>query len=268
MIVFRSFLALLVATFSLWALSPVVAQDAGTDTGYVLGSGDVVEVSVLGQAEFTTRARVRADGTIVLPFVGSTKVAGETSVTLAKALAATLSKGGYYSNPIVNVEIASYASRYVIVLGSVAQAGLQPVDRAYRLSEIIARAGGIRADGADYVILRRQGGAEMKLPFDKLASGTDADDPYVGPGDKVYVPVAESYYIYGQISAPGAYSVKDQMTLRKAIARGGGLTPTGSEKKISVFRNGQKQPLAMDAPIAPGDVASVCSDNQRFDSRD
>jgi polysaccharide biosynthesis/export protein len=253
----RSMIVAFLAAFAVLVSAPATAQSTAADAGYVLGPGDVIEVSVLGQSEFTTRARVRADGTVVLPFVGSTQVASETSVTLAKSLSATLAKGGYYVNPIVSVEIASYASRYVIVLGSVTSPGLQPVDRAYRLSEIIARAGGIRPDGAEYVVLRRQTGEEAKLPFDKLASGTNADDPFVGPGDKVYVPAAETYYIYGQISAPGAYTVKDQMTLRKAIARGGGLTPSGSEKRITVFRNGQKQPLPLDSPILPGDVVVV-----------
>jgi polysaccharide biosynthesis/export protein len=253
--VFVALLAAFVMTFAVPGAA--LAQAAETDAGYVLGPGDVIEVSVLGQSEFTTRARVRSDGTIVLPFVGSTKVSGETSVTLAKSIGATLAKGGYYVNPIVNIEIASYASRYVIVLGSVATPGLQPVDRAYRLSEIIARAGGIRADGADYVVLRRQTGEEAKLPFDKLASGTNADDPFVGPGDKVYVPAAETYYIYGQINAPGAYPLKDNMTLRKALARGAGLTATGSEKRITVFRNGVKQAMNLEAPILPGDVIVI-----------
>ena len=228
-----------------------------TDSGYVLGADDVIEVSVLGQPEFTTRARVRTDGSIVLPYVGSTVVAGDTPITLAKRVSGVLKAGGYYSNPIVSVEIAGFASRYVTVLGAVAQPGLQPVDRPYRVSEIIARAGGIRADGAEFVVVRRDKGAEMKLPFEKLATGGNDDDPFVQPGDKVYVPEAETYYIYGQINAPGVYPIKSQLTLRKAIARGGGLGAAGSEKKISVYRDGKKAALALDEAIKPGDVVVV-----------
>jgi polysaccharide biosynthesis/export protein len=227
------------------------------NSGYVLGPDDVVEVSVLGQPEFTTRSRVRADGTIVLPFVGSTKVSGDTPVSLAKRVSDVLKSGGYYSNPIVSVEIAGFASRYVIVLGAVAQPGLQPVDRPYRVSEIVARAGGIRADGAEFVIVRREKGGELKLPFEKLATGDTSDDPFVLPGDKVYVPAAETYYIYGQINAPGVYPIKDKLTLRKAIARGGGLSAAGSEKKISVYREGKKAALALDEVIQPGDVVVI-----------
>lgn len=233
------------------------ADANNANAGYVLGPDDVVEVSVLGQPEFTTRSRIRADGTIVLPYVGSTAVAGDTPVSLAKRIAGVLKAGGYYSNPIVSIEIAGFASRYVIVLGAVAQPGLQPVDRPYRVSEIVARAGGIRGDGADFVIVRREKGGELKLPFEKLATGDATDDPFVLPGDKVYVPPAETYYIYGQINSPGVYPLRDKLTLRKAIARSGGLGAAGSEKKISVYRDGKKTSLALDEPILPDDVVVV-----------
>lgn len=235
------------------AASPAAARDSG----YILGPDDVIEVSVLGQPEFTTRTRIRADGTVVLPFVGSTAVTGDTTVALSKRLAGVLKAGGYYSNPIVSVEVAGYASRYVIVLGSVAQPGLQPVDRPYRVSEIIARSGGIRGDGADFVIVRREKGEELKLPFEKLAKGDASDDPFVLPGDKVYVPQAETYYIYGQINSPGIFPIRDKLTLRKAIARSGGLAAAGSEKKISVYREGKKTTIALDEAILPDDVVVV-----------
>lgn len=137
------------------------APKADANAGYVLGPDDVIEVSVLGQPEFTTRSRIRADGSIVLPYVGSTTVSGDTPVSLAKRIGGVLKAGGYYSNPIVSIEIAGFASRYVIVLGALAQPGLQPVDRPYRVSEIVARAGGIRGDGADFVIVRREKGGEL-----------------------------------------------------------------------------------------------------------
>ncbi len=233
------------------------APKADANAGYVLGPDDVIEVSVLGQPEFTTRSRIRADGSIVLPYVGSTTVSGDTPVSLAKRIGGVLKAGGYYSNPIVSIEIAGFASRYVIVLGALAQPGLQPVDRPYRVSEIVARAGGIRGDGADFVIVRREKGGELRLPFDKLATGDANDDPFVLPGDKVYVPPAETYYIYGQINSPGVYPLRDKLTLRKAIARSGGLGAAGSEKKISVYRDGKKTTLALDEAILPDDVVVI-----------
>jgi polysaccharide biosynthesis/export protein len=237
------------------------AADAEKDAlaGYVIGPDDVIEVSVLGQPEFTTRARVRTNGTIALPFIGEVPVGGQTAITLGQAVSGKLKAGGYYANPIVNVDIVGFASRYVIILGDIAQPGLQPVDRAYRLSEVIARAGGLRESGADYVLVRRANGQEIKVAFETLASGGLEQDPLVEPGDKIYVPSAELFYIYGQVGAPGQYPLKGNapMTVRMALARAGGIGPNGSQKRIKVFRNGAETKIKMDEPIRPNDVLVV-----------
>lgn len=236
------------------AAPPAATAEKDLAAGYVLGPDDVIEVSVLGQPEFQTRARIRSDGTIQLPFIGEQKVAGETALTLAPKIADRLRAGGYYAKPVVNIEITGFTSRYVTLLGAVAQSGLQPVDRSYRLSEIIARAGGIRETGADFVTLTRADGTQKNYPFEKLASGGPEDDPVVNPGDKIYVPEADLFYIYGQVNAPGVYPIRGQMTVRKAIARGAGFTPSGSAKKIKLYRDGQEQKADLDMVIKPGDV--------------
>jgi polysaccharide export outer membrane protein len=226
--------------------------------GYVLGADDVVEVTVLGQPEFTTRARVKANGTIQLPFIGEQRLAGETALSLAPKIAERLRSGGYYAKPVVNIEISSFASRYVTLLGSIAQPGLQPVDREYRLSEIIARAGGLRETGADFVTLTRADGDQRNYAFDKLASGGPDDDPMVRPGDKIFVPEAEIFYIYGQINAPGVYPIRGgPMTVRKAVARGGGFNASGSAGRIKLFRGGVEKKVKLDVEIQPGDVLVV-----------
>lgn len=225
--------------------------------GYVLGPDDVVEISVLGQPEFTTRARVKANGTIQLPFIGEQKIEGETALSLAPKIAEKLRAGGYYAKPVVNVEVSGFASRYVVLLGAVAQAGLQPVDREYRLSEIIARAGGLRADGADFITLTRASGEQKNYPFEKLAAGGSEDDPIVRPGDKIYVPEADLYYVYGQINAPGAFPLRGEMTVRNVIAKSGGVSAAGSLKRIKLFRDGKEQKVGLDTPIKAGDVLYV-----------
>lgn len=233
------------------------ATEADVTAGYILGPDDTIEVDVLGQPEFKTRARIRANGTIALPFLGDVSPNGKTAIAFAADVGAKLRAGGYYAKPIVNVEIVSFSSRYVVVLGDVAQPGLQPVDREYRVSEVIARAGGIRDSAADHVVVRRQTGEELKLPFRDLATGTEAQDPVVRAGDKIFVPAAEIFYVYGQVNAPGAYPIKDDMTLRKALARAGGLTPNGSEKRVKVYHDGVAQKADLERAVAPGDVLVV-----------
>jgi polysaccharide export outer membrane protein len=234
-----------------------VADDTASQT-YILGPADVIEVSVLGRPDFTTKGRIGEDGTIRVPFLGSVAAANRTTGKLSDELAAALQAGGYFSHPIVKVDVASYASRYVTVLGNVGNPGLVTVDRAYRLSEIIARVGGIRETGADYVVFRPKLGEERRISIQSLATGDLKDDPYVSPGDKIYSPEAEVFYVSGQIKQPGAYPLKKNLTFRMAVSRGGGITDSGSLKSIAVTRAGKKLGhVDLDAIVMPGDVIVV-----------
>ena len=224
---------------------------------YVLGPDDVIEVEVLGQADFgKPRVRIKSDGTVPLPVVGTLTAGGLSTTELASAIQRKLVDAQYYANPSVNVEVVGFASSYVIVLGAVAQPGLVPINRAYRVSEILARVGGVKESSGDYVVLSSAKGTERKIPIVGL-SRNGPNDPFVAADDKLFVPEAESFYIYGQVNAPGAYMLKNGMTLRQALARGGGLTSSGSEKKVSVYRGEQKMKLALDTKLLPGDVVVV-----------
>jgi polysaccharide biosynthesis/export protein len=217
-------------------------QSAPVDSSYLVGIGDVVEINLVGRADFGSRARVSTDGTILLPLVGSIKAADRTQLELAEDVRQALIKGGFYSDPVVRVEVVGISSRYATVLGAVGSPGLLPLDRDYRLSEIIARVGGRAGGGVDYVLVTpAAGGTPKKFWLSDLASGGPDDDPVVRSGDKIYIPTAEneSFYISGQVNSPGAYPVTQGMTFRKAIAKGGGLTENGSEKKLRVVRNGK-----------------------------
>jgi len=259
----RAVLFVIGATSSAGVCTSASMAAAAQDTppaainAYVLGPGDLIEVSVFGQPEFTTRAKVRADGSIALPFLNTISVEGQSTVSLAISVGQKLRSGGYYARPVVAVEVAGYASRYVIALGEVGVPGIIPIDRPYRVSEIIARSGGLRESGADYVIIRHDGSPERKLPYDKLGRGGDADDPYVAPNDKIFVPPAPTFSIYGQIAAAGNYPIKGVFTLRKAIARAGGLRDIGTEKHAKVYRNGVRSRMGLDDEVQNGDIINI-----------
>jgi polysaccharide export outer membrane protein len=226
-------------------------------SAYVLGRDDVVEVGLLGRTDFGGRARVQADGTIQLPFIGKVQAADRTTSELSDTVRNALKAGGYFSDPIVTVEVVGYASRYVVVLGAVGSPGLVPINRPYRLSEILARVGGVRDNAADFVIVRSDKGEEKRMLVAKIYGGGPDEDPYVQPGDKIYAPPADTYYIYGKVNSPGAFTLSGGMTARQAIARAGGLGESGSDKKIDVTRGGKKLKLKLDDPVLPGDVLVV-----------
>ncbi len=233
--------------------SPVTLND-----GYVLGVGDVVQVSVLGRAEYDVRAQVQTDNTIQLPYIGNISATSKTILQLRDEVRQKLLSGGYYSDPAVNVSVVTYASRYVIVLGEVGSPGIVPIDRAYRMSEIIARAGGSKGGAVDEITLTRANGQIINLSMQAVATSADDADPIVNPGDKVYVAPPKTYYIYGQVASPGNYTIDRGMTLQKAIARSGGLGSLGSIHRITITRDGKEiKKFPLSGVIQDGDVIVI-----------
>ena len=243
------------------AAAPNTPQANAVDSSYLLGAGDVVEIGLVGRADFGSRARISTDGTIQLPLIGSIPAAERTVLQLADDVRQALIKGGFYADPVVRTEVVGINSRYVTVLGAVGNPGLLPLDRNYRLSEILARVGGKAGGGADYIVLTPAGGgASARYSIPQLASGGPDKDPLVHTGDKLYVPTAENevFYISGQVNSPGGYPATEGLTVRMAIAKGGGVNENGSEKKVKIVRAGKPlKGVKLEDPIKVGDIVTI-----------
>jgi len=237
------------------AAQPATPAEANAE--YILGPEDTIEIGIVGAAD-KMRARIYTDGTFQMNLIGRVMALGRTPRQLAGDIADGLKKGGYYANPIVEVEVTGYASRYVTVLGAIGSPGLVPINRSYRLSEILARVGGVREGAAEYLIVRSETGAEKRYNVEKLAAGDPSEDPLVAAGDKIFAPPAETFYVLGQVKSPGTYPVKTGMTIAQAIARAGGVTESGSDKKVKVQRGaGKATKMDSSAKVMPGDVLTI-----------
>jgi polysaccharide export outer membrane protein len=215
------------------------AQQA--DAGYVLGPDDTVQVIVYGQPEFGVSTRIKSDGTIVMPLIGTLKASGLTNISLAKAVTDKLTANGFLKDPIVNVEIGTYVSKTVNVAGKVTAPGIYPLDRPYHALDMLLKSGWIRENGATYVYLRRPGQPELRLEVEGLVRGDDTKDPLLRPGDTLFVPDADQFYISGQVNRPGNFPVLPNMTVRQALVLAGGVTATGSANKVGLIRGGAKE---------------------------
>ena len=251
----RRLVLFIVALFAVTA-SPAAAQ---ATRGYVLGVDDAVIVSVYGQPEAGTTQRIKADGSVVMPLIGKVTAAGETVLSLASTIEKKFVAGGFFKAPVVNVEIGSYVSRTVNVAGKIAQPGVYPLDRSYRVLEVLLKAGWVKDAGANYVYLRRADGKEQRLETEALVRGSSDKDPVLAPGDTLYVPDADMFYVYGQINRPGTFPVLPGMSVRQALAIAGGVTASGSDRKVGLYRAGakDKEEVELDQAIQKNDVIVV-----------
>lgn len=252
--------ALLVAVLGITMAPAALAQTGqAQQTGYVLGPDDQISVVVYGQNEFNMQTRIKPDGSIVMPLIGKVQASGKTVIGLADEITRQLTSGNYLRDPIVNVEVLGYNSRYARVVGRVGAPQMIALDRPYRVLDVLLKAGWVRADGSRYVLLRREADRkQLRIDTDELARGGDNADVYVQPGDTLFVEPAEVVYLTGQVARPGAYQLEPGMTISKLIAMAGGVGPGGSSSKFDLKRGtGKEQSVNDQFVLQKDDVINV-----------
>jgi polysaccharide export outer membrane protein len=269
----RAFAALLfgvLVVFGTWVPGAAAQQPASAEAArddYLLGPGDAIRIQVFQNPDLTVEARVSEAGIISYPLLGAIRIGGLSTTAVERQIAQRLRDGKFLQNPQVTVNVTTFRSQQVSVLGNVTKPGRYPLETTgMRLSEVLSMAGGVSPTGADEVVLvTNRGGKPQRIEIDLVdmfASGDLTLDPQMQAGDVIYVNRAPQFYIYGQVQRPGMYGVDRGMTLAQAIAKGGGLTLRGTDRAVRVHRrygNKQIQVLEpkLDDPIRPDDLIFV-----------
>jgi polysaccharide export outer membrane protein len=254
---------LLLLVIPLLLAAPVHAADLE----YRLAAGDNIRIVVFQNPDLTMEARVTEGGAITYPLIGLVEVGGMTIPEAEKTIATKLKDGGFIQQPQVNILLLQNRGNQVSVLGQVNRPGRFPLETFnIRLSEMLAIAGGISPTGADVAILT---GLRNGKPFRKeidiagmfLRNRTE-DDVIVAGGDVIYVHRQPIFFVYGEVQRPGSYRIERGMTIRQALAQGGGPTVRGTESGLRLHRRngtGQVETLnpEIDSLVQPDDVLYV-----------
>ena len=221
-------------------LGAAVARAAGD---YGLSTGDLVRITVYDHPDLGTETRVNEQGGILFPLVGEVPVSGMTANEAAKRIAKMLEAGGFINSPQVNLVVMEFKGQEVSVLGRVNRPGKFPLQKASRLTDILAQAGGVTPDGADILILTSGKGKDAsRREIDLIAllrDGAHELNVDIGNDDILFVPREPRFYIYGEVQRPGTFRLEKNMTLVQALSVGGGLTLRGTQKGIRILRRGE-----------------------------
>jgi len=221
------------------------------DTRYRIGPGDVLDIRVARAPELSRDAvRVDQGGMIRMPMLSNDiSAACLTEGELAENVAKMYRK--YKNDPHVDVFVKEFQSQPVAVIGSVKSAAQFKLQRRVRLLELLSFAGGPTDTAGQTVQIVHAGGPQLceKNNTDgndsgafvsyKLAEtlrGTTDANPFVQPGDIVSVPAADQIYVIGNVLRPAAISLKEPLTVSRAIAIAGGTGPSSKRDKIRILR--------------------------------
>jgi polysaccharide export outer membrane protein len=236
--------------FVLLGSAPALSQTPSAGN-YVIGPQDVLAVNVFDQASLTGKFTVEADGTFSFPLVGRIKAAGLTLREFEQELKKQLADG-FFKNPQVSVAVEQYRSQRVFVVGEVRQPGPVPLTGGMTLIEALSRAGSTLPSSSGEVVVVRQKDkkpiAGPTLPGEKeasevirvsirtLESGELSRNVELQDGDTIFVPRAESIYVFGQVKNPGSYLIQKDTTVLQALSLAGGVTENGAMNRIRIVR--------------------------------
>jgi polysaccharide export outer membrane protein len=231
-----------------------------------LGPGDSVSIQIFGQPDITN-IYVGDDGTINVPLAGPVQVGGSSPVEAAQRVAKALKSGGYFVDPHVTVLVTQSRSQLVSVLGEVQTAGRYVITPRTTVVDLLAQAGGVKDTAAEVGYLLRPSASgrvdriAVSLNGVSTAQGAVPNQTLMG-GDSLVVPRAEHFFVYGEVATPGMYRLEPNMSVMQAIARAGGVTARGSERRIQVKRQGKDgqikvfKPKPVD-PVQAEDIIQV-----------
>ena len=250
---------------ALMASHGVSAQDRTQE--YRLGAGDGIRITVFQNPDLTLETRVTENRTITYPLIGAVTIGGLTIGAAEQVIAKALQSQGFLKQPNVNIVLLQNRGNQVSVLGQVNRPGRYPLETfTMRVSDMLAVAGGISATGADTVVVTgERGGKPFRVDVNVaeiFLSNRTGDDFMVAGGDVIYVHRMPMFYIYGEVQRAGSYRVERGMTVRQALAQGGGPTVRGTERRLRLHRRGAGGNVevvtpSLDTPVQADDVIFV-----------
>ena len=109
--------------------------------GFLLGSEDVLEITVWKNPDLSRTTAIRPDGLISMPIIGDVQASGLTADGLAHRISDRL-KQFVAGNPAVSVSVKELNSYFIFVLGEVSKPGKYQAKSYITLLQAISMGGG------------------------------------------------------------------------------------------------------------------------------
>jgi polysaccharide export outer membrane protein len=240
-----------------------------------LGIGDLIEISVFGVPDLSSKARISGSGDVYLPLIDYVHVAELTVDEAQELIQKRLEDGGFVRGPHVTIFVNESASQAITMVGEVMRPGAYPGIGERRLFDLISASGGLTEKAGRIITIEHHGDpgkkVELQLSSNNLAEDTQ-DNVDIYPGDLIIVSRSGIVYVVGDVLRPSGFLVSEDtaLTVLKALALAGGGTKTSALNRTRILRqtpNGlQEIPIrlkkilyakAPDVALMKGDILFV-----------
>ena len=178
------------------AQAPLQQQDSNTE--YLIGAGDVLDIFVWRNPELSVTVPVRPDGNISVPLVEDMVAAGKSPTSLARDIEQQFKH--YIRDPVVTVIVTQFVGSYerqIRVLGAASQPQSLPYRTGMTVLDVMIAVGGLGefAAGNKAKIIRKINGqlTELRVNLEDLILDGDIESNIeMSPGDILLIP--ESWF--------------------------------------------------------------------------
>jgi polysaccharide biosynthesis/export protein len=208
---------------------------------YLVGVGDTLLLMTSGKIRSQSLMTVGPEGKLLIPDYGDLNVARMSLTQVKEKISAILKKR--YPNLQFDVLLSDPRAFKIFVLGEVTNPGIYITTALERVSDAIARAGGIKNSGS---IRRVQVKRDSKVAYADLwlfqQTGDLVNNPNLLESDIVYVPLSlPRATLGGAVRRAGVYELESKEDLLKLVNRTGGLASKVSyEKPVKIARQTNK----------------------------
>jgi len=238
-------------------LTPASMQVSGP---YRVGPGDLLafelpptvqpevktgETTAAAPLSVTIKCRVKDDGTVLLPMLGTYAAAAKTPGEIEKEVALEYAKPERLKlTPNVVVTISEYKTVNVVVIGAVNQPGSHEL-KTNQLSVVgaLSAAGGIKSErGARQILVlgTDEQGQPVTHKLDVMLDDIPLADLALKGGETIVIepPPDRSFTVYGLVKKSGIfeYPAPRRFNLMQALATAGGVDENAAPRYASIYR--------------------------------
>ena len=242
--------------------------------GYILGPGDKIGLNISTNINLTYILTITPTGYLWIPNLGKIHISGLSIIETQKKITEYI-HNNKFNSAFVQIALMNLRKFKVQVIGAVNSPGFITVTPLDRLSNIINKCNGLHkhANEENIEIIDLDKTENYYSLKDYRLNGHLDNNPIVKEGSVINVPYYDKYLsliaesmtfkenpiiVTGYVLKPGSYKYLPGYSISDYIGLSGGVSDMGSNKKITIIRDGLKM-NDFNTIILPGDQIYVHS---------
>lgn len=226
--------------------------DAKAPSTYVLGSGDMISVSIWGVSQYSEEFEVNSEGYITPSRMPRIFLKG-TTLGRAKSMLSNYFRRFYrFESNQFEVQLASSRTVQINIVGEVEHYGSFTLPAINSVFNALVAAGGPSKIGSVRKIKLIRNGKEQNVDLYKyLMNPNSVGDISIINNDYIHVPVAGRVVtIKGAVNRPMKYELLDGEELNTLVFYSGGLRENAIRRTVQVERIDKDRRTVLDIPYA------------------